>query len=627
MKHPILWSLAALACLLDGRAWAEGESVAEERTGVGIQIRSFTLKDHRGRPVSLAKHAEGKLAVVAFLGTECPLAQLYGPRLAELAKKFEPRGVAFLAIDSNHQDTRNDIQHYVQVCQLGFPMLLDVNNLVANHFGATRTPEVYLLDRERVVRYRGRIDDQFGIKNGISYKRPAPNRNDLALAIEALLAGKAISEPVTEAPGCLIGRAPRPQQDARVTYASHVAAIFNRRCVECHRPGEVAPFSMVKYEDFEGWGDMIREVVAEDRMPPWHAAPEHGKFSNESRLSASEKQTILEWVDAGCPPGDLSRVPATPRFVKGWQLNDRKQIFYMNREGFEVPAEGEVDYQYYRVDPGFTRDMWVQAAEARAGDPSVVHHIIVFIEPPGTKPGGVSFDGFLVATAPGARPLDLPPGYAKRIPAGSKLKFQMHYTPNGKKTVDRSSVGLVYTDASTVKTVVRTDQAMNILFRIPPGADDFPVESLKTIRRDTLLVSLYPHMHLRGKAFRYTARYPDGKEEILLDIPRYDFNWQNSYELAEPKLLPKGTEIRCEARFDNSAKNPANPDPKATVTFGEQTWDEMMIGFMDVAVPRDEESETKTLVRTAVRGAESRAERAPPPKSKKTPVRRDSAAR
>jgi hypothetical protein len=356
---------------------------------------------------------------------------------------------------------------------------------------------------------------------------------------------------------------------------------------------------MMKYEDFEGWGDMIREVVAEGRMPPWHADPRHGAFANDSRLSEEEKATIIKWVDQGCAPGDLAQSPPPPRLAKGWQLAERKQVFYMRKEPFIVPAEGEVKYQYFTVDPGFKEDKWVQAAEARAGDRSVVHHIIVFIEPPGEKRAPISFDGFLVATAPGARPMVLPEGYAKRIPAGSKLKFQMHYTPNGKPTPDRSSVGLVYADPASVKTVVRTDAAMNILFQIPPRADDYPVQSMRTFRRDTLLLSLYPHMHLRGKAFRYIARYPDGKDEILLDIPRYDFNWQNTYELMEPKLLPKGTEIRCEAKFDNSPSNPSNPDPNATVTFGEQTWEEMMIGFMDVAEPREDNKPGRILAKTA----------------------------
>lgn len=595
--------------LLAGFAHSGEATPPQDRSGVGIQIRSFSLKDQRGRPVSLAKHADGKITVVAFLGTQCPLAKLYGPRLAELAKAYESKGVAFLAIDSNYQDSRSDLLSFAQESAIGFPILKDVNNLVADHFGATRTPEVFVLDKQLIVRYRGRIDDQYGIENGISYKRDEPKRRDAALAIDALLAGKPVEQPATVPPGCLIGRAPKPKADARVTYASHIAAIFNKHCVECHRPGEVAPFSMAKYEDFEGWGDMIREVVSDGRMPPWHADPQHGTFSNDCRLSDGEKQLVLDWVDAGCPSGDLNLAPAPPRFVKGWRLNERRQIFYMNKEGFDVPAEGEVDYQHFRVDPGFKQDMWVQSAEARAGDPSVVHHIIVFIEPPGVKPGGISFDGFLVATAPGARPLVLPQGYAKRIPAGSKLKFQMHYTPNGKKTHDRSSVGLVYVDESEVKTQVRTDSAMNIVFRIPPKAGNHPVESLKTLRDDTILLSLYPHMHLRGKAFRYTARYPDGKSEVLLDIPRYDFNWQNTYELKEPKLLPKGTEIRCEARFDNSPANPSNPDPSTEVTFGEQTWEEMMIGFMDLAVPRDKAKEAKSFAKTAARRAEASGRR------------------
>ncbi|MBX7075085.1 MAG: thioredoxin family protein [Pirellulales bacterium] len=588
MKHALLAGLA-LAVSLSVAIPSSAADAAADRSGVGIEIRSFALKDHRGRKVSLAKHTEGKVTVVAFIGTECPLVQLYGMRLTDLAKEYESKDVAFLAIDSNHQDTKPELVRFVSSMGITFPVLRDVKNMVADHFGATRTPEVFVLDRQHVVRYRGRIDDQYGIHQGVSFKRPKPERRDLAMAIDEVLADKPVTVPKTDFMGCLIGRAPEPKPDAGVNYSEHVAAIFNRHCVECHRPGEVAPFSMVKYEDFEGWGDMIREVVAEERMPPWHADPKHGQFSNDSRLTDSDKKLILDWVDAGCPPGDLSKAPTPPKFAKGWQLSERKQVFYMNKDKkpFKVPAEGEIEYKYFTVDPGFTEDKWVQAAEARAGNRAVVHHIIVFIEPPGEKKNAISFDGFLVATAPGARPMVLPDGYAKRIPKGSKLKFQMHYTPNGRETEDLSSVGLVYVDPATVKTVVRTEAAMNIIFKIPPGADDYPVDALRTFRQDTQLVSLYPHMHLRGKAFRYTARYPDGKQEILLDVPHYDFNWQNSYELAEPKLLPKGTELRCEALFDNSKSNPSNPNPDKPVTFGEQTSDEMMIGFADVAVPRE----------------------------------------
>jgi mono/diheme cytochrome c family protein len=460
-----------------------------------------------------------------------------------------------------------------------------VNNLIADHFGAERTPEVFLLDQDRVIRYRGRIDDQYGYQEGIGYERPEAVHSDLAVAIEELLAGKPVSSPVTVSTGCLIGRVRKPTGDSEITYASHVAAIFNARCVVCHRPGEVAPFSMLEYDDVVGWGEMIREVVEDNRMPPWHADPQHGAFSNDCHLSDEEKNLIASWVENGCPKGDPAKIPSQPQFVKGWQIDKPQEIFWA--KPYSVPATGTVDYQYFTVDPGFTEDRWVQAAEARAGNPAVVHHIIVFVIPPGAKRAGVTFDGFLVATAPGARPMVLADGMAKLVPAGSKFLFQLHYTPNGSPQKDRSCVGLIYAKPDSVVTAVKTTAALNIIFSIPPNANDHPVDAVHSLRRDSVLLSLYPHMHLRGKAFRYTARYPDGKEEILLDVPRYDFNWQNTYELKEPKLLPKGTEIRCAARFDNSEANAANPDPTKAVRFGEQTYEEMMIGFFDIAMPRD----------------------------------------
>lgn len=572
---------------------------------IGFKTRSFKLRDHRGNPVSLSKMADKKLVVVAFLGTECPLAKLYAPRLTALQKEYESRGVGFIAIDSNAQDDRTELAAFVKEHAVTFPFVRDVNNLIADHFGAERTPEVFLLDQDRVIRYRGQIDDQYGYQRGIGFERPRAVRRDLAEAINELLAGKEVSKPVTQSTGCLIGRVRKPAAGSEVTYATHVAAIFNKHCVNCHRPGEVAPFSMQDYDEFVGWGEMIREVVSDGRMPPWHADAAHGKFSNDSRMTDEEKRLVSEWVEAGCPKGDESQIPPTPKFVKGWQIAKPQEVFWV--KPYTVPAEGTVDYQYFTVDPGFTEDRWVQAAEARAGNPAVVHHIIVFVLPPGSKRSAVSFDGFLVATAPGARPMVLPQGMAKKVAAGSKFLFQMHYTPNGSPQKDRSCVGLIYAKPDTIKTAVKTTAALNLIFTIPPNAGNHPVDAIHSLRRDSLLLSLYPHMHLRGKAFRYTARYPDGKEEVLLDIPRYDFNWQNTYELAEPKLLPKGTEIRCAARYDNSAENSANPDPTKPVRFGEQTHEEMMIGFFDIATPRDDDKDDKQLAKSKDRAKKSAA--------------------
>jgi hypothetical protein len=337
---------------------------------------------------------------------------------------------------------------------------------------------------------------------------------------------------------------------------------------------------------------MIREVVRDQRMPPWHANPAHGQFANDARLSDEEKKLIDRWVEAGAPEGNKADLPPARQFAEGWQIEEPDAVIYMREEPYSVPAKGEVRYQYFMVDPGFTEDKWVKAAECRPGNRAVVHHIIVGIAPEGARPGGG--DGFgdphsewLAATAPGARPLILPDGMAKRIPAGSKLVFQMHYTPNGTAQQDRSCVGFIFADPEEVRKQVGTDKAANSKFQIPPGAENHKVDARHTFDKDMLMLAMFPHMHLRGKAFRYTAEYPDGSEEILLDVPRYDFNWQHGYKFVEPKRMPKGTKIFCEAWFDNSENNLANPNPTETVRWGDQTWEEMIAGFIDFVVPVD----------------------------------------
>jgi hypothetical protein len=254
-----------------------------------------------------------------------------------------------------------------------------------------------------------------------------------------------------------------------------------------------------------------------------------------------------------------------------------------------VPAEaprGGVPYKNFLIDTGFTEDRWIFRAEAKAGAPEVVHHIVAFILPPGKRFNqNDPSNQVLCGTAPGDMPLALRKDMAKRVPAGSKIVIQMHYTPNGRAQKDRSQIGIIFAPEPP-RYEVRAIPIFNALFRIPPGADNHPVESSYTVRQDALLINLMPHMHLRGKDFRYEAVYPDGKKETLLSVPRYNFNWQSVYRLAEPKLLPQGTRIHCYAHFDNSANNPNNPDPKAAVWWGDQTWEEMMIGWIDLAWER-----------------------------------------
>jgi hypothetical protein len=294
-------------------------------------------------------------------------------------------------------------------------------------------------------------------------------------------------------------------------------------------------------------------------------------------LSDDEKGLIREWVANGSPEGDRSQLPEPPQFAEGWQIGNPDEVHYMRAEPYDVPAEGVVEYKYFMVDPGWTEDKWIKAAEARPDNRAVVHHIIVYaISPTGY---GTGPQKALVGFAPGSPATILPPGVATFVPKGSKLAFQMHYTPNGSPQKDRSYVGVKFADESEVEREGSGGITGTWTFAIPPHDPNYELVSETTIQKDALLTELFPHMHLRGKSYRYVALYPDGKEEILLDVPNYDFNWQLNYELAEPKLMPKGTILRGIARYDNSVDNIANPDPEETVRYGDQTWEEMMHGF------------------------------------------------
>ena len=557
---------------------------AQAGSSVGKSVPDFSLRDFRGKTHSMNDYKDSPAVVVAFIGIECPLAKLYASRLEEMAASFGDQNVTVIAIDSNRQDSMTELAAFAARFKLTIPVLKDPDNTVADLFGAERTPEAFLLDSKGVIRYRGRIDDQYGQHLGetgkrISFQKTKPNRRDLAEAVNELVAGKEVSVARTETVGCLIGRVPKVEPHGEITFTKHVSRILNNRCVECHREGEVAPMTLTDYDEVAGWSDMICEVVAEERMPPFHANPKYGEFRNDCRLSNEEKQTIFAWVENGCPEGDPADMPEPPEFVDGWEAGEPDQVVYMSDEPYEVAAEGTVEYQYFAVDPGWNEDKWIRVAEARPGNRAIVHHILCSIR---SDAGGAAtniMDGVGIGWAPGLGPRDFGSEMALHIPAGAKIVFQMHYTPNGTKQFDRSYVGFQFVEAEEVKHLASGGAAVTPNFNIPAGDDNYRVESAYEFDRDQLLLSMLPHMHLRGKSFRFTAAYPDGKEEILLDVPRYDFNWQLRYHLKEPKLMPKGTNIKCVAYFDNSPQNLINPDPTIDVTWGDQTYEEMMIGF------------------------------------------------
>ena len=550
---------------------------------IGRTVENFQLKDHRGRSHSLDDLKDSKIVVLAFVGTECPLAKLYAPRLQELAKRYSNFGVSFLAINSNRQDSITEIAAHARTHKLQFPVLKDLANKVADSIGAKRTPEVFVLDESRKVRYAGRIDDQYGV----GYIRDKVTKEYLRAAIDDLIADRKVAVAKTEAVGCFIGRVRNAESDSEVTYSNQIARILQKNCVECHRSGEIAPFSLTNYDEVVGWAETIQEVIEDQRMPPWHADPDHGSFSNSRIMTAAEKDLIEQWVAAGAPEGDAKQLPKPIEHVSGWQLAKEPDVIIpMSSKPYEVPAEGTVRYKYFRVDPEFTEDKWVQSAEIVPGNRAVVHHVLVFVRRKGAK----SFEGtegsFFAAYVPGMRARVYPDKMAKFIPAGSELVFQVHYTPVGSPQRDISKLGLIFADAKDIEHVVVTNQALQHRFTIPPHDDNYRVESRsQTANGEVQLLAMMPHMHLRGKAFKYEAQYPDGKSQVLLDIPRYDFNWQTNYRLAKPLTLPKGAYIKCVAHYDNSENNLANPDPTATVRWGDQTWNEMMIGYFDVAIP------------------------------------------
>jgi peroxiredoxin len=549
-------------------------------------ISDFHLPDHLGKEHTLSEFADHDLVVVAFLGTQCPLAKLYAGRLQSIADSYAQKGVAVVAVMSNAQDSLAKIAAFVREHKLSYPVLKDRRNEVADLFAADRTPQVYLLDRQRAVRYQGRVDDQYLV--GIA--RDKSTREDLRSAIDELLAGKSVSVPKTDLLGCIIGRVREPSSNSPVTFARDIAPILNARCVECHRAGEIGPFGLTSYDEAAGWGEMIAEVVRKQRMPPWHADRRYGSFANDRSMPEVEKQQIYKWVQNGCPAGDPGDLPKPRKFASGWQLPREPDLVVAMKEPFTVPANGGpsgVPYQHFRVPSGFTKDKWIAAAEIQPGNRSVVHHTIVFVEPPGAK--GRPDWNFLFAYVPGLRLDPLPLRSAKRVPAGSTFVFEMHYTPNGVEQQDTTKIGLIFADVNQVENEVITTEIGDPDFVIPPGASSHVVTATsRPTTRDLTLLSMSPHMHLRGKEFRYELVLPSGDREVLLDVPAYDFNWQTRYLLTEPRRLPAGSVIFCRAVFDNSKENLANPDPAQSVRWGEQTWEEMMLGFCDVMLPRDD---------------------------------------
>jgi hypothetical protein len=373
--------------------------------------------------------------------------------------------------------------------------------------------------------------------------------------------------------------------DAPVTFTKDVAPILYKSCVECHRPTMFAPMSLLTYDDARPYARSIKQRVVARVMPPWGADPAHGTFKNDPRLSQAEIDTIAAWVDGGAVKGNDADLPRAPMFAEGWTIGTPDAVFTME-EDFDIPATGVIPYQYLRVPTHLTEDKWIQAIEIRPSANAQVHHVLAYTQPAGQpiNQGGALGPTNIGGVTPNKPGITFEPGVARLLRGNSDLIMQMHYTTNGKPAKDRTRIGVIYAKQPPTK-LQAGGMVLQPRFVIPAYDGNAEVRGTTKLQRDTVMTSLTPHMHVRGKDMTYIAHYPDGTSETLLSVPKYDFSWQLTYELATPKILPAGTEVEVIAHFDNSTANKFNPDPSKDVRWGDQTFEEMMIGFWSTVVP------------------------------------------
>jgi hypothetical protein len=419
-------------------------------------------------------------------------------------------------------------------------------------------------------------------------------------------------------------QSPPPPQGP--TFSKDVAPILYKNCTSCHRAGEIAPMPLMTYEEARPYAKSIRDKVATGHMPPWHADPAYGKFKNDRHLTDAEIETLTRWAAIGAPKGDPKDLPPAPKYTDGWNIGTPDAVFTMP-ESYNVPADGTIEYQYFDVPTNFTEDKWITAVEVRPGNRSVVHHVIVFYTEPDVvstrtraiqmgpnmglpRPAGAPAPApappadpnaprpapkpprmMLAGLAPGTEASVMVPGTALLVRAGSKLTFQMHYTANGVAASDRTSVGVKFAKAAP-DTELRVTALINQNFVIPAGEANHTIEANLTLLEDITLWAMLPHTHLRGTSWKYDVTYPDGRKEVILSVPHYDFNWQTEYKFERPLSLPKGTKLHAVATYDNSTKNLSNPDPKSDVKWGDQTWEEMMFTGLTYSVDKDRRNVT-----------------------------------
>lgn len=550
-------------------------AVEPPRVALGTRVSELRFKDIRGIVRTLDDFGKPRAIVVVFTTTQCPLVRKTVPKLSALERDWTPRGVQFVAINVGQQETIRDMAGQAIELDAVFPFVKDADHSCVRALGVDRTPTVVVLDDQRRIVYRGRVDDQLRLGGD----RAAPTRDDLARALADVLEGRPVELAETPVDGCLITPPVTTFAGPAPTFHKDIAPILHAHCLRCHRDGAGAPFALADYAAVASHAEMIAEVVTDERMPPWYAHPKYGKFQNDASLSREERETIVRWVRSGSAEGNRDDAVPPPTFDQsGWRIGKPDVVIKMLDE-HTIPATGFVEYRYLALPYVFLDETWLEAVEIRPDNPAVVHHCnMAYVT---TK--GAGEETFITGYVPGGQAMDLSRfdnSVAFKIPKLAGLGLQIHYTTTGKPERCRISVGLKYPRRPVQK------QLRHVLLdphriRIAPGHGAFPITSEKTLDRDISLLGMFTHMHVRGKDMTFYAHVPEQPRETLLQIPNFNFEWQLGYELAPgTKRLPKGTRIEAIAHYDNSTFNPYNPDPQRTVPYGQQTYDEMFNGYV-----------------------------------------------
>ena len=522
-------------------------------------LDNFRLTDQQGASHELYYLSDMKAVVLLAQGTQCKASQAAAATLEGLRAKYEPQGITFLQINSNLPGSANGVSLPTVAAQAtkGIPVLVDETQLIGESLGLKRNGEVLIANPQGwKVTYRGGI-------------------GAVPTVLDSMLAGGAVKAAASEVAGCPIAMPERDkkQAHAQISYEKTIAPMLLDKCVACHRTGGIGPWQMTSYDMIKGFAPMIREVVRTQRMPPWDVDPHYSVFRNDRGLSTEQARTLVHWIEADAPRGTgPDPLLAQKKDWPEWPLG--KPDLIVELPAFTVPATGTIPYQMTKVENPLDHDVWVRAVDWVPGERSVVHHIIASAGG-AERRGAVSLNNYV----PGVEPLELPPEAGILLPAKATFHFQTHYTSSGKVLTDKTKLGL-YFRKDAPKYNFRSLVFANNKLRIPPNTKWHEEVAEQTLKADAILYTLHPHAHYRGKASRFVAYYPDGKSQTLLNIPAYDFNWQGTYELIEPMRIPAGTRIVYSQWYDNSTQNKANPDANREVTWGEQTWDEMIFGVI-----------------------------------------------